>query len=215
MYKCLIYTILSISILACNNSNKKPGSVDSTGTGKTPDTTRSGRDTTSTGMGIDDPVLMANARSIIGYIRDKKFRELSMFVSPQHGISFSADGFINQEDISFTRRQLAEAWNDTTHYAFPLFRDDAEPMLFREYYEAHIYTKDFASAKIVEINTIRRGPTPGMINMKEVYPDAAFVSFYIPAPPEAELDWASLHLVFVRDGMASYLRHIVHDRWTP
>ncbi len=215
MHKYLIYILLSFFISACNNSDQKPDPRDSTGTAKNPDTTRSGVDTTSTGVKIDDPVLMTNARSIIGYIRDKKFREVSMFVSPQHGISFSADGFINQEDINFSRNQLAGAWSDTTHYPFPLFRDDEERMLFREYYEAHIYNKDFASAKIVEINTIRRGPTPGMSNLKEVYPDAAFVSFYIPAPPESELDWGSLHLVFVRDGMASYLRHIVHDHWTP
>lgn len=215
MHNYLIIIFIFIFISACNNADEKPVSLDSTGTVNIPDTVRSGGDTTSAEIKIDDPVLMTNARSIIGYIRDKKFRELSMFVSPQHGISFSADGFINQEDINFSRNQLAGAWRDTTHYPFPLFRDDEERLLFSEYYKAHIYNKDFASAKIVEINTIRRGPTPGMNNIKEVYPDAAIVSFYIPAPPESELDWGSLHLVFVRDGMASYLRHIVHDRWTP
>ncbi len=213
----LLLALTAILFTNCNNSSEKKETIKDSDIPS--DTSTKLSDTATSSLpDLTEANLLSNAKTIVQLIKDGNFSEIAKYVSPAGGLGISSNGFIEKNDINFPKEKVAGLWTDQTKYKFPSYADeeDVTKITFREFYKSDIYDKDFITAKDVSLNKVMRGPTPSMpFNINETYAKGAFVDFYIPAPKEMELDWATLRLIFVNENGNWWLRHLVHDNWTP
>ncbi len=211
---------VSLVLVRCNNkADKNETTTDTTEIHKIKDSLVKSVDTALNNVQPSESetsIILANAKRIVQYIKDKNFQSLAGFVSPVSGLGFSSNSFIDSGDIRFSKEEVAGLWNNMKKYRFPDYGEGGKKT-FREYYSADVYDKDFVKATEIELNKLKRGPNSDIFMLKDSYPNASFVDFHIPAPkdPDQELDWATLRLVFVKEGKEWWLVHIMHDNWTP
>ncbi|MBP2077010.1 hypothetical protein [Oceanobacillus polygoni] len=152
---------------------------------------------------------------IVDALDKADFDQLATFVHPEKGIRFSPYVFIEEEEqLVFEAEQVRAFSNDDEVYDWGTEdgTGDTIQLTPNAYYNDYIYIRDFIESNEVLVNDIEaRGNM--LMNVEEVYPEASFVSYYVPGT-DVELDWANLILAFEEVNGDWYLVGIIVDRWT-
>ncbi|MDA3130864.1 YobA family protein [Aliibacillus thermotolerans] len=165
--------------------------------------------------GAEEAVL-ERAEKVVTALHNEDFATLASIVHPEKGVRFSPYAHVlPEEHISFTSDQVRSFMEDENSYIWGSKDGKGTPIELTPsaYYEDYLYIKKFAEVDGSFVTELKeRGNT--LHNADEIYPEAQFVEYYVPASDEIGMDWASLILAFEEvDGMW-YVVGIIIDRWT-
>ncbi len=155
---------------------------------------------------------------VLHMLKDKDMSRLKKLVHPDKGIRFTPYSHIDaNKDVKITAAQFAGLMAETKKRLWGSFDGTGDPidMPFSEYYKKFVYDADFLEASQIVFNEpVQRGNS--LVNIKETYPDAAFVEYHIPGadPGNNGMDWKSLILVWEQKDGTWYLIGIIHNQWT-
>ncbi|MEM7106485.1 MAG: hypothetical protein AAF502_25390 [Bacteroidota bacterium] len=164
----------------------------------------------------DSVLILEKSEAIINVLKEKRFLRLVPFIHPEKGLRFSpyatvdtADIVVKPRDISGLSTKEVRRWG--------VFDGSGESMdlTFEDYHQKFIYDYDFADADSIFYN-LERQHGNSINNIREIYPDAKTVEFYVSGK-EGEytgFDWRALRLIFEKSGEIWYLSGIVHSEWT-
>ena len=160
--------------------------------------------------------LLERANQCLLVLKNRDFKQLSMFVHPKKGISFSPYAFVSQEDVRLSAASV-KSLKPARKYLWGYFDGSGFPMELsvEEYFNRFVFDHDYSQAPEIGINRlVKTGNT--VSNLDRAFPGASFVEYHFPGfNPEYEgIDWASLRLIFEKDGNRWMLVGIVHDCWT-
>jgi predicted secreted protein len=159
-------------------------------------------------------IIEEKAKEIIQVLANRDIEELAKYVHPRKGIRFSPYGNINlktdkvlqcEELGTIYESQENLTWGEYDGSGLPIYKS------FADYFEEFVYDRNFQSAQQVGFNRII-GKGNIKNNIKEIYPRAIFVEYYIKE--SAGPGWESLRLVFEKLEDQWYLIGIIHDAWT-
>jgi hypothetical protein len=149
-------------------------------------------------------------------IKDKDMEQLSSYVHPSKGLTFTPNVFITPEsDLVFTAAEVAGLPVDETLYKWGYYinSDFDIELNFNDYYDLYIYDKDYINAEKIGNNTVINTGDE-IDNVVEVYPNAEFLEYmFIGTLKEVGSDWRSLKLVFEESEGKRYLISIIHGQW--
>lgn len=164
-------------------------------------------------------IIQTKAQKIIELISRKSFASIGkLYAHPVHGIRFSPYSHINlKTDQVYSGHGLMHAWGDSTVVNWGIKDGEGGDIAlpFYQYYEQHIYNKDYQASKKIRYNESEG--TGNMIdNWRETYPNAIMVEYYMDGtnPDFGGMDWGSLRLFFEVHRSKWWLVGIAHGRWT-
>jgi len=156
------------------------------------------------------------ADEIVNALKEKNLDKVAQYVSSEKKLRFSPYSYVHSEDILLSVQEVKAAFSDSTSRHWGVYDGSGLPidLTFSDYYKKFIFDKDFSKSSQVGVNkTIGQGNT--LINIKEFYPGASFVEYHLPGTDQyGGMDWASLILVFGKEGNRWYLIGVVHNQWT-
>lgn len=170
---------------------------------------------------LEDPKkseLLYCATEVMIMLKEKDFEKLAHdYVDETKGLRFSPYAFIDKEkDVKLTSEQVKNLATDSNIRNWGSYDGSGEPISinFESYYKDFVYNQDFVNPDKIGFNkAISSGNTTN--NMKEAYPSANFVEFlYEGSEANAQIDWASISLVFEKKEGTWKLVGIVHSQWT-
>lgn len=173
-------------------------------------------------MSISDDASSAElteyAFKILELIKSGNYSALSKIVHPEYGVVFSPYATINlTSNKRFSAMQVENFINDKNQYMWGKYDGNGNPIELTpdEYFKTFIYDKDYLQSSEVGVDTIVKSGN-SLENIKEIFPDARFVDFYIPGtdPDTGGLDWSSLRLGFEEYHGTLRLTVILHSEWT-
>jgi hypothetical protein len=158
------------------------------------------------------------AFKILGYIKTGDYNALSQVVHPEYGVVFSPYATINlASNKCFTAAQVSGFSKDKNQYVWGKYDGKGDPIELTpaEYFKKFVFDKDYTQASEIGLNTIVKSGN-SLENIKEVFPDARFVDFYIPGTDQDSggLDWSSVRLCFEEYKGQLKLTVILHSEWT-
>lgn len=161
--------------------------------------------------------LLYCAGSAVTLLKNKDYVGLASFVHQDKGVRFSPYTFVDtKHDLVFSPEKVKGLKADTQVYEWGRFDGSGEPisLTFSEYYRRFIYDRAFIQPDKLGYNeSVSSGTT--IDNLKEAYPQASFIEFHFSGTQEyAQMDWASLKLVFEQINGKWFLVGIVHSQWT-
>lgn len=162
--------------------------------------------------------LTAYAFRILESIKSGNYGALSKVIHPEYGVVFSPYATINlTSNLCFSAAQVESFASDKNRYMWGKYDGSGNPIELTpcEYFKAFVYNKDYLSASKIGVDTVVKSGN-SLENIKEIFPDARFVDFYIPGadPDTGGLDWSSLRLVFEEYRGMLMLTVIIHSEWT-
>ncbi len=172
----------------------------------------------SISLAASNAELTAYAFEILGYIKGEDYEALSREIHPEYGIVFSPYATISlSSNKCFTAKQVAEFSKDENHYVWGKYDGSDDPIELKpvEYFKEFVFDKDFTLTPEIGVDTIIESGN-SLENITEVFPDARFVDFHIPASDSGteDLDWTSLRLGFEEFEGQLKLTVVVHSEWT-
>ncbi len=162
--------------------------------------------------------LTAYAFEILEQIKAKDYDALSGNVHPEYGVVFSPYATVSLvSNKCFTAKQVADFAKDENHYVWGKYDGGDNPIDLTPaaYFEEFVFDRDFTQAPEIGVDTIIMSGN-ALENFTDVFPDARFVDFHIPAADaDSEgLDWTSLRLGFEEYKGLLKLTVVVHSEWT-
>lgn len=167
---------------------------------------------------LTDDELLALANEILPLLSEMNIAELTKYVNPKSGLTFTpfssageADRTISLRDLVFQSKTKSEAiwgsWDGS---------GEAISMRFPDYWNRFVWNADYLSADRVTPNEITVSGT-AIENVREFYGDCLFVEYAIDSLNGYEdgTDWTTLKLVFCRYEKQWYLTGLIHGEWTP
>ncbi|WP_051507429.1 hypothetical protein [Saccharibacillus sacchari] len=153
-------------------------------------------------------------------LKDRDFETLADMAAPS-GIRFSPYAYVGVgADLVLTPQQIREAWENRKPYIWGLYDGSGEVIRldFRGYYDRFLNNLPYTAPDGVGYNRII-GSGNTVSNLKEVYPDAQFVEFYVKGGRSGignvgGMDWGSLRFVFEQKQGEWKLSGIISDQWT-
>jgi hypothetical protein len=168
-------------------------------------------------QGSADPILVDLATQAIQAIQRQDFLALAALVQPD-GLRFSPYSYLSPDDQVFTPNEVASILASSKIYRWGTEDGSGRPieLSFPAYYHRYIYDVDFARPEIIRYN-LNLESASRINNILEIYPGAQIVEYYFTGfDPQFEgMDWRSLRLVFLPNGVSYSLAGIVHDEWGP
>ena len=167
---------------------------------------------------LNNSELTALAYGILENIRDGDYIALSREIHPEYGVVFSPYATVMlSTNKCFRAEQVAVFDTDTTPYVWGISSDGGEPieMTPADYFANFVYDRDYTAAPVIGVNHIVRSGN-ALENIKEVFPDAVFVDFYVPGGEKEtadEPDWSSLRIGFEEYDGGLRLTVILHSKW--
>ncbi|MEJ8305998.1 hypothetical protein [Saccharibacillus sacchari] len=164
--------------------------------------------------------IVREANLALRALKDRDFETLADMAAPS-GIRFSPYAYIGVgADLVLTPQQIREGWDNRKPYIWGLYDGSGEVIRldFRGYYDRFLNNLPYTAPDGVGYNRIvRSGNT--ISNLKEVYPNAQFVEFYVKGGRSGignvgGMDWGSLRFVFEQKQGEWKLSGIISDRWT-
>lgn len=155
---------------------------------------------------------------ILESIKSGDYGALSKVIHPEYGVVFSPYATINlTSNLCFSAAQVESFQSDKNRYMWGKYDGSGNPIELTpsEYFKAFVYDKGYLSASEIGVDTVVKSGN-SLENIKEVFPDARFVDFYIPGADRDNggLDWSSLRLVFEEYHGKLMLTVILHSEWT-
>jgi hypothetical protein len=172
---------------------------------------------TSTPAPTETLTVLETAEVIIQALAEKDLARVGDFVHPDMGLRLSPYATILEDHLVFKAEGLSDLLASDEVYTWGAYDGSGEPieLTFAAYYEAFVYSADFANPETVALN-MRIGQGNTLNNIQDFYPSADFVEYHFSGFEEQYegMDWESLRLVFVEESGVPYLVAIVHDKWT-
>ncbi|NDI33305.1 DUF3450 domain-containing protein [Chengkuizengella sediminis] len=166
----------------------------------------------------EEDLILNKANEIILLLEAEDMSQLSSFIHPNSGLRFSPYLYVNvNSDLVFTSNQILGFMTDNNVYTWGNYDGSGDPIQLTpaDYYNAFVYSADFANPEQVSYNQILG--TGNMIqNQFTVYPNANIVEFYFSGfdPQFVGMDWQSLRLVFEEYNGEWYIVGIIKGTWT-
>jgi hypothetical protein len=158
------------------------------------------------------------ASDVMSALQSKDMAALAPLVHPAHGVRFSPYPHVLPADRKFTRGDVTSLWNDAKTLDWGAADGTGDPLAltFPKYYDRFVYNHDFARAPKTAYSSAPIRSGNAINNLAAMYPDARWIEYHFPGfdPKVDGMDWASLWLVFQRDGAEWFLVGIVHGSWT-
>jgi hypothetical protein len=209
--KKYLFLALGILILSCEST--KDGSSEAS-----LNEIHTAEDTTVTEE-ISPLTLEEVSLSVIKSLANLAFDDLTAFESDKKDIIFSPYLTFNREEAAcLSISSLLESYekNATLYWGLQDGTGDPLNMTVTDYFKRYVNRGDYLSNETeMFVNEIKvMGNSINSIPV--VFPDAEFVSFYLP-PNEgdaAEISWKTLVLVFERIDNVLKLKAVVNHEWT-
>jgi hypothetical protein len=211
--KKLFFSIVILSVIACNKNPDKPTvtSVDSTAQTKTdslaiPKMSESEK----------KEVLKKTNDEILQILKSGDYQKMSEFIHPQKGVRFSMYAYIDiKEDMHFSKTDFEKYVQTQTKFTWG--SHDGSGDLYKEtiknYLGKWVFSKDF-TASTYSLNEFQGGGN-SLNNLKEIYPKHDFTENYIKGTEKyGEMDWKTLRFVYEEFQGKYYLIAVVNDQWT-
>ncbi|WP_100333782.1 hypothetical protein [Bacillus alkalisoli] len=173
----------------------------------------------------EEDKIIVDAFHIMDYIKGSKWEELSEHVHEDVGLLFSLYANVYENDVVFSKEQVAHIEKDTEVYNFGhhFATDHTYEMTAKEFIQEVLLRHEIGINKGQEIeysdtafNTSQVKSAGIINNIHEVYPEAFYVEFYSPSTGEmVEEDWQALRFVFQKERRHWYLVAIVRDVHSP
>ncbi|MFS1513115.1 hypothetical protein VQL36_11850 [Chengkuizengella sp. SCS-71B] len=166
----------------------------------------------------EEDLILNKADEIIWLLEAQDMTQLSTFIHPINGVRFSPYLYVNvNSDLVFQSNQMSGFMTDNNVYTWGNYDGSGDPIQLTtvDYYNAFVYSVDFANPEQVSYNQILG--TGNMIqNQFTVYPDANIVEFYFSGfdPQYEGMDWQSLKLVFEEYNGEWFIVGIIKGAWT-
>jgi hypothetical protein len=160
--------------------------------------------------------LVRLAYSVASCLRSGDYETLADYVNPEYGLVLSPYPNINlSSNKCLSPQRVAAIGKDEEVFVWGARDGTDEPiqMTSGEYFSAYVYDRDYLNAPVISIN--RAAKTGNSLeNVAAVFPEGAFVDFYIPPSSEEALDWSILRLVFEDYKGILKLSAIIHSQYT-
>ncbi len=162
-----------------------------------------------------DTELTEYARGVLQYLKDRDYASLANMVHPEYGVVFSPYPTVTLSSANcFLPNEVAKFGGDSQRYTWGLYDGSGLPieMTVEEYFERFVMDVDFTQSRDYSIDEVYRSGN-ALENVKEVFPNARFVDFYIPGE-DMDINWRSLKLVFESHDGKLYLTAVIHGENT-
>jgi hypothetical protein len=162
-----------------------------------------------------DSLLKNKADIIIAALSAFQYEKIAGFVHPELGLHFSPYAFLSNAQVVMKHDLLLHKdtvkkfiWGDFDGSGHDIKLD------FKSYHHRFVFNDAFHKKAVVQVNK-RQGSGNSIDNLLKFYPNAQFVSYYIPGTERyGEMDWKELKVVFQEVDGNLYLVALVHDEWT-
>ncbi len=163
----------------------------------------------------DETIKTINGK-LLGLLKDRKYKELSTYIHPEKGITFSMYANVKpKEDRTFSAEEFVYYYNKGTKFSWGTKDGSGETYMdtIPNYLSNWVWNKDYTKG-IYELNAkLSHGNT--LENIADVYPKAQIAVNYVKGTEaNNEMDWGSLAFVFEEFKGMYYLVAIINDRWT-
>lgn len=150
-------------------------------------------------------------------LKNKDHAALQKLIHPKQGVLFSPYVYIDKETaLTFQANELP-TFADKKVWEWGVQDGSGEPikLSFADYYERYLFNHDFTTAEEVKADEVIM-PGNMIVNIKEVFPNAAFYDYHFSGFDEqfAGIDWASLIVVMEQYEEEWYVVALVHSEWT-
>jgi len=207
--------IVYISILflfACGNKKNPDTKIN-------PDTTAAGKDSVKTEVNNDSLLLDFSGR-VLKAIKEDDGEKIASYIHPKEGIRFSPYTNVDTTtDVNMSVDQFKGTWSTKGGrkrvWGSYSAGEELINMSISEYFKRFVYDLDFLELGEISFNQTKASGTM-ISNIKDIYPDADYVEYYIPGVDKKfeGMDWRALTLVFKKYEDNLYLVGIVHCEWT-
>lgn len=161
--------------------------------------------------------LSETADIVVNALAEEDLTTVADFVHPELGLRFSPYAFVRDEHQVFMPEELPGMLDSEEVFTWGHYDGSGEPieLSFSEYYQAFVYSADFAEAEQMAVNE-RLGQGNSINNIEDYFPGSSFVEYHFSGfdPQYEGMDWESLRLVFLEEEGRWWLAAIVHDEWT-
>ncbi len=162
--------------------------------------------------------LMESASEVVLCLKERDYKELAKWVDDQRGVTFTPYSAVDVDyDLTFTKKQIAEAEESTTVYNWGLTDGSGLPiqLTMTDYFDQFVYNADYAQATQIAVDKVLISGN-SLENVADAYGGCRFVDFSFPSrdPELSGLDWCSLKLVFAPNESEWSLVGIIHGQWT-
>lgn len=161
--------------------------------------------------------LEASAELVITALAEMDFETVAAFVHPEMGLRFSPYTYVEETHLVFFPDELVDLMESEELFLWGVYDGTGDPieMTFADYYDAFIYSADFANPEEMAVNE-ELGWSSMINNIEAFYPGSSFVEYHFSGFEEeyGGMDWRSLRLVFIEEEGTWFLVGIVNDMWT-
>ena len=161
--------------------------------------------------------LEESAEIVINALADMDMNTVAEFVHPEMGVRFSPYTYVEDDHLVFMAEELPGLVGSDNVFLWGFYDGTGDPIeiTFDDYYEAFIYSADFANPEEMAIDE-EIGWSSMINNIEDFYPGSSFVEYHFSGFDEdfGGMDWASLRLVFIEEDGTWFLVGIVNDQWT-
>lgn len=137
---------------------------------------------------------------------------------PAKGLRFVPYGYFNGDNPILKKDEIKNKWAKEDKIIWGTYDGSGETieLNLKEYFEKFIWDVNFLKADDIQLNKTR-GTGNTIDNLKEVYPEADYVEFYMEGknPDYGGMDWRLLRMVYAKNSDGKYeLIAITHSQWT-
>lgn len=157
--------------------------------------------------------------AVLTSLANLSFEDLAAFESDKKDIIFSPYLTFNREEAAcLSVASLVESHekNATLYWGIQDGTGDALNMTVSAYFERYVNRGDYLSDEAEMLVNDIKVMGNSINSIPEVFPDAEFVSFYLPHDEDdaAEMSWKTLVLVFESIDNEFKLKAVVNHEWT-
>ena len=154
--------------------------------------------------------------ALISMIKLKNYDQISEFIHPEKGVSFSMYAFTDPTTVkNFSKSEFEKYVNTNIKFTWGNHDGTGEPLILtiKDYFENWVFKRDFSKSQY-SFNEFQ-GSGSSLNNLQKVYPHSDFTENYIAGSEKyGGLDWNSLRFVFEEFEGKYYLIAIINDQWT-
>lgn len=163
--------------------------------------------------------LKESAQAVLNALSTLTFDQLTLFEPEKKDIVFSPYLTFNKNDaacLSIPSLKQNHESDAVLYWGIQDGKGDALNMTVGEYFKRYVNRGDYLSENVEIIENGVKTIGNSINSIQEFFPDAEFVSFYIPHDKDdaAEMTWKTLVLVFKNIDGKYQLKAVINHEWT-
>lgn len=162
------------------------------------------------------PGVVVLSNQVATALKQNNMSAVSRHVDWTRGLRFSPEVFAQKSDVKLSRSQVAKLRTDKKIRTWGTYDGEGGPIRLNwaGYRKRYVWSRDFTKGAKVSVNRFGGGRSTIINNLRQFYPNATFVEYYLPASSPNTMDWASLWMVWKKTGGTWRLIGIAHDQWS-